>query len=93
MEEVLQAKMNRWYVGKSDDAAVNAGPVDPAIEDSAGRNLMEAGPGTYIIKKIDTNDDDMSAFLFRLTTDRFRILPVLFRRIAGCFRISPYCFC
>ena len=29
-------------------------------------NLLEAGPGTYQVKRIDTEDQDMNAFLFRL---------------------------
>ena len=30
------------------------------------RNLLQVEPGTYIIKEIDTEDEDMNAFLFRL---------------------------
>ena len=30
------------------------------------RNLLQVEPGTYIVKKIDTDDEDMNAFLFRL---------------------------
>ena len=40
-------------------------------EDNTGiaeekRNLLQVEPGTYIIKEIDTDDEDMNAFLFRL---------------------------
>jgi Fe2+ transport system protein FeoA len=36
-------------------------------EESKDINLLEAEIGrTYIVKKIDTEDDDMNAFLFRL---------------------------
>ena len=35
---------------------------DPADE----RTLLQVEPGTYIIKRIDTEDEDMNAFLFRL---------------------------
>lgn len=31
-----------------------------------GVTLLEAGPGTYTVKRIDTDDEDMNAFLFRL---------------------------
>ena len=30
------------------------------------KNLLEAGPGTYTVRRIDTDDEDMNAFLFRL---------------------------
>ena len=29
-------------------------------------NLLEAGPGTYTVKRIDTDDEEMNGFLFRL---------------------------
>ncbi len=30
------------------------------------RNLLQVEPGTYTVKEIDTDDEDMNAFLFRL---------------------------
>ena len=29
-------------------------------------SLLNAGPGTYTVKRIDTDDKEMNAFLFRL---------------------------
>ena len=29
-------------------------------------SLLSAGPGTYTVKRIDTDDKEMNAFLFRL---------------------------
>ena len=29
-------------------------------------SVLEAGPGTYRVKRIDTDDEDMKTFLFRL---------------------------
>ena len=45
-----------------------ASTVDTEADDSmAKRTLMDAEPGkTYIIKEINTDDDDMNSFLFRL---------------------------
>ena len=35
--------------------------------DTAGeRTLLEVEPGTYVIKRIDTEDEEMNGFLFRL---------------------------
>ena len=47
-------------------AAAKAAEKDPKA--AAGRmSLLDAEPGrTYIIKEIDTDDDDMNSFLFRL---------------------------
>lgn len=35
-------------------------------KESLGIPLMEAEPGTYTVKAIDTEDEDMNGFLFRL---------------------------
>lgn len=42
--------------------------VDTGAEDSSAKHtLMDAEPGrTYIIKEINTDDEDMNSFLFRL---------------------------
>ena len=47
-------------------AAAQAAEKDPEL--TAGRmTLLDAEPGqTYIIREIDTDDDDMNSFLFRL---------------------------
>ena len=29
-------------------------------------NLLEAGPGSYEVKRIDTDDEELNGFLFRL---------------------------
>ena len=42
-------------------------PVDMFDNTSSNRNLFSAEEGrTYIVRGIDTNDDEMNAFLFRL---------------------------
>ena len=53
--------------------AMNNGSAEEAAENSiceaakANMTLMDAEPGrTYLVKEINTDDDDMNAFLFRL---------------------------
>ncbi len=53
--------------------ALNKGTATGAIKEetcdaaSGSKTLLDAVPGqTYIIKEINTDDDDMNAFLFRL---------------------------
>ena len=55
--------------GAGSDAVVNASPemTSEAGEKSGNITLLDAEPGkTYIIKEINTEDDDMNSFLFRL---------------------------
>ena len=48
--------------------AAGAGTKERSCDAAAGNmTLLDAEPGqTYIIKEIDTDDDDMNSFLFRL---------------------------
>ena len=51
-----------------DKGAASGAPAKEQYSLSAGsRSLMDAEPGqTYIIKEINTDDEDMNSFLFRL---------------------------
>ena len=48
--------------------SAGAGIKNESLKASAGnKTLLDAEPGqTYIIKEINTDDDDMNSFLFRL---------------------------
>ena len=59
----MQAQFTLWNSGRPAAPSVDSG----ADDSMAKRTLMDAEPGqTYIIKEINTDDDDMNAFLFRL---------------------------
>ena len=58
--------MDSVYAMKN-NAAVAAVDNETSNEAKSHRTLMDAEPGqTYIIKEINTDDDDMNSFLFRL---------------------------
>ena len=50
------------------NAAAGAGTEEGSCSTAAGsRTLLDAEPGnTYVIKEINTDDDEMNSFLFRL---------------------------
>ena len=59
----MQAEFALWNSGKAAAPAVDTGAEDT----SAKRTLMDAEPGrTYIIREINTDDEEMNSFLFRL---------------------------
>ena len=59
----MQAQFALWNSSKT-----SAPTVDKGAEDvTAKRTLLNAEPGvTYTIKEINTDDDEMNSFLFRL---------------------------
>lgn len=58
--------MELTYAMKNNTAAAET--KEASVNDAAGsRTLLDAEPGqTYIIREINTDDDDMNSFLFRL---------------------------
>ncbi len=54
------------------------------VQASGDRNLLQVEPGTYTVKKIDTSDEDMNAFLFRLGCYSGERITVISRRKNGC---------
>ena len=59
----MQAEFALWKSGRHSAPTVDKGAEDIA----AKRTLMDAEPGkTYIVKEINTDDEDVNAFLFRL---------------------------
>ncbi len=50
----------------------------------AERNLLQVDPGTYTVKKIDTSDEDMNSFLFRLGCYSGERITVISRKKNSC---------
>ena len=40
--------------------------VENKLVEGKGTSLLEAGAGTYVVKEIDTEDEELKGFLFRL---------------------------
>ena len=59
----MQAEISLKGIGGKAASTVDT----EATESTAKRTLLDAEPGqTYIVKEINTDDDEMNSFLFRL---------------------------
>ena len=57
---------------------------DSAEATGEKKNLLQVEPGTYIVKEIDTDDEDMNAFLFRLGCYSGEPITVISRKKKSC---------
>lgn len=63
----MELTMRSVFKAKGDESAAIGTAVTEEAEQSGGITLLDAEPGkTYIIKEINTDDDEMNSFLFRL---------------------------